>query len=127
MNSSLLVFRTAGPAPGPVDNGPSPENPPDPDSDTEPQQSGDFTDEATVGQECTYLDQLGEPPSCSIEDYLLLRLENRELEQENDELDLEVQSLKEQLFESRSQGRRPQACHGLSGQQRRPRGRRPGD
>ena len=87
---------------GPVDNGPSPENPPD--SDTEPQQSGDFTDEATVGQESTHLDQLGEPPSCSIEHYLLLRLENRELEQENDDLDLEVQSLKEQLFESRSQG-----------------------
>ena len=89
---------------GPVDNGPSPENPPDPDSDTEPQQSGDFTDEATVGQESTHLDQPGEPPSCSIEHYLLLRLENRELEQENDDLDLEVQSLKEQLFESRSQG-----------------------
>ena len=89
---------------GPVDNGPSPENPPDPDSDTEPQQSGDFTDEATVSQESTHLDQPGEPPSCSIEHYLLLRLENRELEQENDDLDLEVQSLKEQLFESRSQG-----------------------
>ena len=93
-----------GPGSGPVDNGPSPENPPDPDPEPESQQSGNFMDGATSGQESSHLDQLREPPSCSIEEYLLLRLENRELEQENDDLDLEVQSLKEQLFESRSQG-----------------------
>ena len=89
-----------GPCAGPVDNGPSPENPAGP----EPQQSGNFVDGATGGQESSHLDQLREPPACYIEDYLLLRLENRELEQENDDLDLEIQSLKEQLFESRSQG-----------------------
>ncbi len=89
-----------GPGAGPVNNGPSPENPAAP----EPQQSGNFIDGATGGQESFHLDQLREPPACYIEDYLLLRLENRELEQENDDLDLEIQSLKEQLFESRSQG-----------------------
>lgn len=95
-----------GPGAGPVDNRPSPENPPDsePGPEPEPQQSGHFIDGVTGGQESSHLDQPREPLSCSIEDYLLLRLENRELEQENDELDLEVQSLKEQLFESRSQG-----------------------
>ena len=93
-----------GPGSGPVNSGPSPENPPDPDPEPESQQSGNFMDGATGGQEISHLDQLKEPLSCSIEDYLLLRLENRELEQENDDLDLEVQSLKEQLFESRSQG-----------------------
>ena len=92
-----------GPGAGPVDNGLSPENPPNPEPEPEPQQSDDFTDGATGGQESSHLVQLREPPSCYIEDYLLLRLENRELEQENDDLDLEVQSLKEQLFESRSQ------------------------
>ena len=89
-----------GPGAGPVENGPSPENPAAP----EPQQSGNFIDGATGDKESPHLDQLREPQSCYIEDYLLLRLENRELEQENDDLDLEVQSLKEQLFESRSQG-----------------------
>ena len=93
-----------GPGSGPINSGPSPENPPDPDPEPESQQSGNFMDGATGGQEISHLDQLKEPLSCSIEDYLLLRLENRELEQENDDLDLEVQSLKEQLFESRSQG-----------------------
>ena len=45
-----------------------------------------------------------EVEACYIEDYLLLRLGNQDLEQENDELEREVQSLKEQLFESRNRG-----------------------
>ena len=45
-----------------------------------------------------------EVPPCHIEDYLLMRLENQDLELENDELEKEVQSLKEQLFESRNRG-----------------------
>ena len=45
-----------------------------------------------------------EVPPFHIEDYLLMRLENQDLELENDELEKEVQSLKEQLFESRSRG-----------------------
>ena len=49
-------------------------------------------------------------PGCDIEDYLLLRLANQDLEQENDDLELENAALKEQikalehrLYESRNQ------------------------
>ena len=40
-----------GPGAGPVDNGPSPENPPDPEPEPESQQSGNFMDGATGDQE----------------------------------------------------------------------------
>ena len=47
-------------------------------------------------------EEFSEVPPCQIEDYLLLRLEQQDLEQENDELEQEVRILKEQLFDSRS-------------------------
>ena len=47
-------------------------------------------------------EEFSEVPPCEIEDYLLLRLERQDLEQENDDLEQEVRILKEQLFDSRS-------------------------
>ena len=50
------------------------------------------------------LDHFEEAPSCDIESYMLLRMDNLDLEQENNDLENEVQSLKKQLFESRNEG-----------------------
>ena len=56
----------------------------------------------TGGSDTPNFEGFTEVEACYIEDYLLLRLRNQDLEQENDELEREVQSLKEQLFESRN-------------------------
>ena len=56
----------------------------------------------TGGSDTPNFEGFTEVEACYIEDYLLLRLGNQDLEQENDELEREVQSLKEQLFESRN-------------------------
>ena len=45
-----------------------------------------------------------EVPPCQIEDYLLMRLEIQELDKENDDLERQVKTLKEQLYETRSVG-----------------------
>ncbi len=45
-----------------------------------------------------------EVPPCQIEDYLLMRLEIQELDKENDDLERQVETLKEQLYETRSVG-----------------------
>lgn len=45
-----------------------------------------------------------EVPACQIEDYLLMRLEIQELDKENDDLERQVETLKEQLYETRSVG-----------------------
>ena len=66
-----------------------------------PSSHGALSDVETDGSGGPAFDGFTQVLPCSVEDYLLLRLENQDLEQENDELEKEVQSLKVQLFESR--------------------------
>ena len=95
------------PARGP-EGGPANPEAPDGDADSpQIQSSADPARLTTDGPDSPDFDGFegfNEVEPCYIEDYLLLRLGNQDLEQENDELEREVQSLKEQLFESRNRG-----------------------